>query len=129
MAIVTMWKVSVSSPNCQSGYKNGELRSYDTPVWGDHYGEIGGQGPGCQSGHSRGDLLSYATLVRRSVIHFLVIRVDIGGVIFEAITPKCGRSEVQFLVIIEDIGVVTCEVLTPHSGRSIVQILVVRVDT
>ena len=38
----TVWKVSVLSPNCQSGYKNGDLKSYDTPVWGDHCGEIGG---------------------------------------------------------------------------------------
>ena len=38
----TVWKVSISSPNCQSGYKNGDRRSYDTPVWGDHCGKIGG---------------------------------------------------------------------------------------
>ena len=36
-----------------------------------------------------------------------VIRVDIGVVTYEAMTPQCGRSVVQVLVVRVDIGVVT----------------------
>ena len=49
-------------------------------------------------------------------------------VIYEAMTPKCGRSVVQVLVVKVDIGVVIYEAMTPHCGRSVVQVLVVKVD-
>ena len=39
----------------------------------------------------------------------LVVRVDIEVVIYEAMTPQCGRSVVQVLVVIVDIGVVIYE--------------------
>ena len=42
-----------------------------------------------------------------SVVQVLVVRVDIGVVIFEAMTPQCGRSMVQVLVVRVDIGVFT----------------------
>ena len=54
-----------------------------------------------------------------------VVRVDIGVVTYEAMTPQCGRSVVQVLVVRVDIGVVTYEVMTPQCGRSVVQILIV----
>ena len=57
----------------------------------------------------------------------LVVRVDIGVVTYEAMTPQCGRSVVQVLIVSVDIGVVTYEALTPQCG-SVVQVLVVRVD-
>ena len=47
----------------------------------------------------------------RSVVQVLVIRVDIGVVTFEVMTPLCGRSIVQILVVIVDRGVVTYEAL------------------
>ena len=53
---------------------------------------------------------------RRSVVQFLVVRVDIGGVIYGAMTPQCGRSVVQVLVVIVDIGVMTYEAMTPSVG-------------
>ena len=59
---------------------------------------------------------------------FLVVRVDIEVVTYEAITPRCGRSVVQVLVVRVDIGVVTYEALTPQCLMSVVQVLVVRVD-
>ena len=46
------------------------------------------------------------------MVQVLVVRVDIGVVIYEAITPQCGRSEVQVLVVRVDIGVVTYEAMT-----------------
>ena len=46
---------------------------------------------------------------RRSVVQILVIRVDIGVVIYEGMTPLCGRSVVHVLVVRVDIGVVTYE--------------------
>ena len=49
-------------------------------------------------------------------------------VIYEAMTPQCGRSVVQVLVVRVDIGVVTYEAMTPQCGRSVVQVLVIRVD-
>ena len=58
----------------------------------------------------------------------LVVRVDIGVVIYEAMTPKCGRSVVQVLVVRVDIGVMTYEAMTPQYGRSVVQVLFVKVD-
>ena len=81
--------------------------------------------------------------------------LDIGVVIYEAITLQCGRSDVQVLVdrvgyrsgdlcrydtllcgrsvvqvvvVRVDIGVVTYEAKTPQCGRLVVQVLVVRVD-
>ena len=63
--------------------------------------EVSGSDPGCQSG--------------------------IGVLIYEAITPQCGRSVVQVLIVRVDIGVVIYEAMTPQCGRSVVQILVVRV--
>ena len=48
-------------------------------------------------------------------------------VIYEAMTPQCGRSVVQVLVVRVDIGVVIYEASTPQCGRSVVQVLVVRV--
>ena len=40
------------------------------------------------------------------MVQVLVFRVDIGVVIYEAMTPQCGRSVVQVLVVRVDIGVV-----------------------
>ena len=37
-------------------------------------------------------------------------------VIYEAMTPQCGRSVVQVLVVRVDIGVVTYEAMTPQCG-------------
>ena len=45
-------------------------------------------------------------------------------VIYEAMTPQCGRSVVQVLVVRMDIGVVTYEAMTPQCGGSVVQVLV-----
>ena len=64
---------------------------------------------------------------RRSVVQVLVVRMDIGVVIYAAMTPQCGRSVVQVLVVRVDIGVVIYEAMTPQCGRSVVQVLVVRV--
>ena len=49
----------------------------------------------------------------RSVVQVLVVRVDIGVVIYEAMTLQCGRSVVQLLVVRVDIGVVIYEAMTP----------------
>ena len=49
-------------------------------------------------------------------------------VIYEAMTPQCGKSVVQLLIVIVDIGVVTYESMTPECGRSVFQVLVVRMD-
>ena len=54
--------------------------------------------------------------VGRSVVHVLVVRVDIGVVIYEAMTPQCGRSVVQVLVVRVDIEEVICEAMTPSVG-------------
>ena len=43
-------------------------------------------------------------------------------------TPQCERSVVQVLVVRGDIGVVIYEDMTPQCGRSVVNVLVVRVD-
>ena len=45
----------------------------------------------------------------RSVVQVLVVRVDIGVVIYEATTPQCGRSVVQIQVVRVDICVVIYE--------------------
>ena len=55
-----------------------------------------------------------------SGFQILVVRVDIGVVTYEAMTPQCGRSVVQVLVVRVDIGVVTYEAMTPKCGRSVV---------
>ena len=49
-------------------------------------------------------------------VQVLVVRVDIGVVIYEAMTPQCGRSVVQVLVVRVDIGVVIYEAMTPSVG-------------
>ena len=59
------------------------------------------------------------------MVHVLVVRVDIGMVIYEAMTPQHGRSVVQVLVVRVDMGVVTYESMTPQCGRSVVHFLVV----
>ena len=43
------------------------------------------------------------------MVQILVVRMDIGVVIYEAMTPQCGRSVVQVLVVRVDIGVVNYE--------------------
>ena len=60
----------------------------------------------------------------------LVITVDIGVVIYEAMTPQCGMSVVQVLVVRVVIGVVIYEAtcMTLQCGKSVVRILVVRVE-
>ena len=50
-------------------------------------------------------------------------------VIYEAMTPQCGRSVVQVLVVRADIEMVIYEAMTPRCGRSVVLVLAVRVDT
>ena len=62
------------------------------------------------------------------MVQILVVRVDKGVVIYEAMTPKCKMSVVQILVVRVDIEVVTYEVMTPQCGRSMVQVLAVRVN-
>ena len=73
------------------------------------------------------DLPQYKLSSRESGLK-QVVRVDIGAVIYEAMTPKCGRPLVQVLVVRVDIGVVIYEAMTPQCGRSVVQVLVIRVD-
>ena len=46
----------------------------------------------------------------------LVVRVDIGVVTYEAMTPQCDRSVVQVLVVRVDIGVVNYEAMTSQWG-------------
>ena len=43
----------------------------------------------------------------------LVVKVDIGVVTYEAMTPQCGKSVVQVLVVRVVIGVVSYEAMTP----------------
>ena len=50
------------------------------------------------------------------MVQALVVRVDIGVVTYEAITPQCGRSVVQVLVVRVDIVVVIYEAMTPSVG-------------
>ena len=52
----------------------------------------------------------------RSVVQFLVVRVDIGAVIYNAMTPQCEKSVCQFLVVRVDIGVVISEAMTECVG-------------
>ena len=67
---------------------------------------------------------------RKSVVQVLVVvvRVDVGVLIHEAMRPLGGRSVVQVLVVRVDVGVVIHEAMMPQCGRSVVQILFVRVD-
>ena len=46
------------------------------------------------------------------MVHFLVVRVDIGVVIYDAMTLQCGRSVVQVQVVRVDIGVMIYEAVT-----------------
>ena len=62
------------------------------------------------------------------MIQVLVVRVDIGVVIYAAMNPHCGKSVFQVLVIKVVIGVVIYEAMTPLCGRSVVQFLAIRVD-
>ena len=48
----------------------------------------------CQSGYRSGDLCSYDTQVWKVVVQVLVVRVDTGVVIYEAMTPLCRSSSV-----------------------------------
>ena len=50
------------------------------------------------------------------MVQVLVVIVDIAVVIYEALTPQCGRSVVQVLVVRVDTGVVIYEAMTPSVG-------------
>ena len=50
------------------------------------------------------------------MVQVLVVRVDTGVVIYEAMTLHSGRSVVLVLVVRVDIGVVTYEAMTPQCG-------------
>ena len=50
------------------------------------------------------------------MVQVLVVSVVIGVVIYEAMTPQCGRSVFQVLVVRVDIAVVTYEAMTPQCG-------------
>ena len=115
---IPVWEVSGLGPCCYSGYRSGDLSSYDTPVW-----EVSGPCAGCQRTHE-----AMTPQRRRSLVQVLVVRVDIGVVTYEAMTPQCGRSVVQVLVVRVDIGVVIYEAMTSHCGRSVAQVLDIRVD-
>ena len=56
------------------------------------------------------------------MVQVLDFRIDIGAVIYEAMTPQCGRSVVKVLIVRVYIGVVTYmyEDITPQCGRSVV---------
>ena len=53
------------------------------------------------------------------MVEVLIVTVDIGVVIYEIMTPPCGRSVVQVLFVRVDIGVVIYEAMTPQCGRSV----------
>ena len=78
--------------------------------------EVSGSGPGCQSGYGVVIYEAMTPQCGRSVVQVMVVRVDIGVVIYEAMTPQCGRSVVQVMVVRVDIGVVTYEAMTPQWG-------------
>ena len=46
----------------------------------------------------------------------LVVRVDIGVVTYEDMTPQCKKSVVQVLVVRVEKGVVIYEAVTPQCG-------------
>ena len=48
------------------------------------------------------------------MVQVIVVRVDIGVVTYEAMTPQCRRSVVQVLVSRGDIEVATYEAMTPN---------------
>ena len=48
------------------------------------------------------------------MVQVLVVREDIGVVIYEAMTQQCGRSLVHVLIVRVDIGVVIYEAMTPQ---------------
>ena len=56
------------------------------------------------------------------MVQVIVVRVDIGVVTYEAMTPQCRRSVVQVLVSRGDIEVATYEAMTPQCGRSVVEV-------
>ena len=70
--------------------------------------EVSGSGPGCQSGYRSGDICG------RLVVQVLIVKVDIGVVIYEVMTPQCRRSVVLVLVVRVHIGVVIYEAMTPR---------------
>ena len=51
--------------------------------------EVNDSGLGCQSGYRSGIYEAVAPQCWRSVVQVLVVRVDIGVVIYEAMTPQC----------------------------------------
>ena len=61
----------------------------------------------------------------RPVVQVLLVRVDVGVVTYEAMTPQCGRSVVHIIVVRVDIGVVAYKAMTPQYGSSVVQVLVI----
>ena len=83
-----------------------------------------------QYGYRSGDLCRNDTTVLEfnTGVQVLVVRVNIGVVICEVITPQCGPAMEQVLVVRVDIGLVTYEAMTLQCGRSVVQVLVVSVD-
>ena len=50
------------------------------------------------------------------MVQVLVERVDIGAVIYEAMTPQCGRSVFQVLIVRMGVGVLTHEAMTSSVG-------------
>ena len=62
-----------------------------------------------------------------SVVQIQAVKVDIGVVIYEGMTPQCVRSVVQVLVVRVDIGVVIYEAMTLQCVRSGVQFQAVKV--
>ena len=60
-----------------------------------------------------------------SVVQVLVVRVDIEGVIYEAILASFPEN--LFIVVKVDIGLLTYEAMTLQCGSSVVQVLVVSV--
>ena len=52
----------------------------------------------------------------RSAVQVLAVIVDIGLVIYKAMTPQYGRSVVQDLVVRVDKGVVNYEAMPPRVG-------------
>ena len=52
------------------------------------------------------------------MVQVLVVRVDIGVVTYEAMTPQCGRSVVPVLVVTVDREIVTCEARKCECSKS-----------
>ena len=103
--------------------RSNDLFCYDTPRF-----VVSSPSTGFQCGNRSGYLFGYESPVSELVSQLLVVSVDIEVVIYEAMTPQCGRSVHQVLVVRVDIGVVIYEAMTPQCGRSVVQVMVVRVD-